>query len=235
MRYLADGTGKRFPGETYTQVFVHGDLARAMAAGLTLLPESYAQGLAKQPDNLWLLTSELAHQWYGVGIASKDWPDLWLSEGVSAFLADAYLGQKFGEERFERQIEQARQSFNQLRAEGHDRPLAETGWTTRQEAGGEIPELKGVCFLYLAYRLMGDSAFWNGLRLYTRDQWGQAAASESFQRAYDAANTGNQSARKSGGAPGRKNDLKKNNPTTLDSLFDLWVYGIPNVKPKKSR
>ena len=60
MNYFADRTGKHYPGETYTQVFVHGNVLRSMAGGLTLLPESYAQGVAKQPDNLWPLASALA-------------------------------------------------------------------------------------------------------------------------------------------------------------------------------
>ena len=227
MHYLAEHAGRHYPGQTYTQVFTHGDVIRSMAAGLTLLPESYAQGLGKQPDNLWLLTSELAHQWYGVGIATKDWSDLWLSEGVSAFLADAFLGQRVGKERYEREIEHSRQIYNQLRAEGKDRPLSDTGWTTRQEADGEIPEHKGAWFLYLLTQLVGDNAFWDGLRVYTSDQWGQSATSQDLQKAFDAVNTASRSAGKKGGAPGRKNS-----PKTLDSLFDLWVYGIPNTKSK---
>jgi|HubBroStandDraft_1064217.scaffolds.fasta_scaffold00359_19 aminopeptidase N len=234
LHYLAERTGKHYPGQTYTQVFTHGEVSRAMAAGLTLLPESYAQGLGKQPDNLWLPTTELAHQWYGVGIATKDWSDLWLSEGVSAFLAAAFLGQRFGKETYEREIQHCRQIYNQLRAEGNDRSLSDTGWTTRQEADGEIPEYKGASFLYLVNLLVGDSAFWNGLRLYTSDQWGRAAASEDLQKAFDAVDPGNGSSAKKGSASMRKKN-PKNTPKPLDNLFDLWVYGIPNTKPKKSR
>jgi len=234
MHYLADRTGKHYPGQTYTQVFAHGDVIRSMAAGLTVLPESYAQGLGKQPDNLWVLTSELAHQWYGVGIATKDWSDLWLSEGVSAFLADAFLGQRFGKEAYQREIEHSRQIYNQLRAEGKDRSLSDTESTTRQEAYGEIPKYKGASFLYLVNLLVGDSAFWNGLQLYTNDQWGQAATSEDLQKAFDAVNTGNGSTKKEGSASRRKKNLK-NTPKPLDNLFDLWVYGIPNVRSTKSR
>ena len=239
MHYLAERTGKHYPGQTYTQVFTHGDVARSMA-GLTLLPESYAQGLVKQPENLGLLTNELAHQWYGVGIATKDWADLWLSEGVSAFLADAFLGQRFGKERYAREIQHSRQIFNQIHAEGKDRPLSNTGWTTRQEADGEIPEHKGAWFLYLVNQLAGDSVFWNGLRLYTSDQWGKAAASEDLQRAFDAAdtgsvNTGSPGTGKKDGASGRRNNRKsgaKNSAKPLDNLFDLWVYGISNTTPR---
>ncbi len=229
MRYLAERTGKPCPGQAYTQVFIHGDMTRSMAGGLTLLPESYAQGLGKQPDDLRLLTDGLAHQWYGAGIAVKDWSDLWLSEGVSAFLADAFLGQRFGKARYDREIQKSRQIFNRLHAEGRDRPLSDTGWTTRQDADGESPEHKGAWFLYLVNQLVGDSAFWDGLRLYTTDQWGRAAASEDLQKAFDAVNTG---AGKKEGAPARKGSRKdsaKSSGTPVDSLFDMWVYGIANT------
>lgn len=225
IHFLAERAGKRYPDQTYTQVFTHGDALSSMAGGLTLLPESYAQGLVKQPDNLWPLTNALAHQWYGVGVAVKDWSDLWLSEGVSALMADAFLG------RYEREIASSRQIFNRLRAEGMDRPLSDTGWTTRQEADGDIPAHKGAWFLYLLNQAVGDSAFWDGLRLYTSGQWGRPAASGDFQRAFDAVNTGDRGAGKKDDPAGRRNK-PKNSPKTLDKLFDQWVYGISDTKSR---
>jgi aminopeptidase N len=239
MHFLAERAGKPFPGQTYTQVFIHGDAIRSMAAGLTLLPESYSQGLDKQPEKLRVMTKQLARQWYGIEIAVNDWSDLWLSDGVSAFLADAFLGEKFGKEAYEREIQRSEQIFNRLRAEGRDRPLSDTGWTTREEAGGDIAEYKGVAFLFLVSQTMGDSAFRDGLRLYTSDEWGKAASSADLQRALDALNTGNAATgagqkKKSGNKSGNKS---RTSAKALDSLFDLWVYGIPSAdtKSKKSR
>jgi hypothetical protein len=229
MKYLAERSGKSYPGRAYTQVFVHGDALHSMAAGLTFLPEAYAQALAaKQPGALVGLTSELAHQWYGIGIASKDWSGLWLSEGVSAFLADTFLGQRLGNESYEKQIEHSRQIYNELRAEDKDRPLSDADWPAPQDPGGEIPAQKGVCFLYLVHGLVGDAAFWEALRLYTAAQWGHPATGEDFQNAFKAINTGESSPGKKTGAGRRKQSEKKNSPKTLDNLFDLWVYGIPD-------
>jgi aminopeptidase N len=230
LRFLSERSGKGYPSLSYTQVFIHGEAIRSMAAGLTLLPESYAQDLGKQPDSLWLLTTELAHQWYGVAIATKDWSDLWLSEGISAFLADAFLGERFGKERYEREIEHSRQIYNRIRAEGKDRSLSDSSWTTFDEADGEIPAHKGACFLYLVHELVGDSGFWAGLRSYTTELWGRAATSEDFQKAFGATSGGPNTGKK-GGVSLRKNGKNdKNGKTgakTLDNLFDLWVYGIP--------
>jgi aminopeptidase N len=235
LRYLAERTGKKYPSQSYTQVFTHGDATHSMA-GLTLLPEAYAQELAKQPDHLFPLANALAHQWYGVAIATKDWSDLWLSEGVSAFLADGFLGRKFGKERYQREIQHSREIHNQLRAEGKDRSLSDTDWNTRKEADGDIPEHKGAWFLYLVNEMVGETTFWDGLRLYTSNEWGQAATSEDLQRAFDAANTGVHSAEKKSGAEEHKKVSKKgdkNAPKTVDNLFDLWVFGVPNTTKSK--
>jgi aminopeptidase N len=230
MRFLGERSGKHYPGQSYTQVFAHGDVTHAMAAGLTLLPERIAQGLGKQPDNLWLLTSQMAHQWYGLGIASQDWSDLWLSEGVSAYLADAFVGQRLGKDSYEREIAHSRQIYNLLHTQGKDRPLSYTDWMTRQDAEGEIVTHKGAVFLDLVHELVGDSAFWEELRLYTSERWGQAAASEDFQKAFAAISGGNSHTGKKKGAEAAKNSAK-----TLDNLFSLWVYGISSGTVKKKK
>jgi len=234
LRYLAERTGKPYPGKMYTQVFVHGDATRAMAGGLALLPESYAHKPPAQPDDLWLLTDELAQQWYGIGIVPKDWSDLWLSDGISAFLADTYLEKRLGKDAYEHEIQRSRQIYNQLRAEGADRPLSGAEWTTRKEADGEIPKFKGASFLYLLHLLVGDDAFWNGLRLYTSNEWGQAATSEDLQKAFDAVAPADRGTEPKRGAARRKKNSKVM-ATPLDKLFDLWVYGIPEPATKKSR
>jgi hypothetical protein len=60
--------------------------------------------------------------------------------------------------------------------------------------------------------------------------WGQSAASEDFQKAFDAANTGSRTTAKKAES-GRK-DNPKNSPKTLDNLFDLWVYGVSNTNSR---
>ena len=103
MRFFAERSGKPYPGDTYTQIFTHGTVEQE-AVGLTLLPESYSKGMAQHPDDLWLLAHELAHQWYGIAIPAKDWSDFWLSEGMATFLADAFLEQRFGKARYDKEI-----------------------------------------------------------------------------------------------------------------------------------
>lgn len=228
LHYLAERTGKSYPGPIYTQVFVHGDAIRSLAGGLVFLPESCAQGVAKDADKTWLLARALAGQWYGVGIVPKDWSDVWLSEGISAFLADTFLGRRLGDQAEQAQIEHSRQIYNRLRTEGKDRPLSSAEWTTAEDAGGDISLHKGALFLQLVHEIVGDAAFWERLQMYTSSQWGQAAASEDFQNAY--AGVAAQTAGKRGAKRAGKNEVKN-----LNDLFNAWVYGIPTGTPKGKR
>lgn len=202
LRFLAERSGKPYPGESYTQVFTRGDIMQEAAGGLTLLPESYAEGLEKKPDDLWLLAHEAAHQWYGIGIPCRDWSDFWLSEGMATFLADAFLEQEYGKKRYEQEIAHSLAIYDELRKAGKDRPLSFHDWDTPQQAGGPLPYHKGACFLALLRKQMGEAAFWSGIQAYTSANWGKPVTSDDFQRAMEAA------AKRS-----------------LAVLFDRWVYG----------
>jgi aminopeptidase N len=228
LRYLTELTGKTLPGPTYTQVFVHGDALRSLAGGLAFLPDWCAQGVGKDADKTWLLARALAGQWYGVGIVPKDWSDVWLSEGISAFLSDTFLGQRFGEQAEQAQLERSQQIYNRLRTEGKDRTLSDSEWTDAQDADGDIPLHKGVLFLRLVHQMIGDTAFWERLGMYTGSQWGKAPASEDFQNAY--AGVAVQPNGKRGAKRAGKNEIK-----SLNDLFNVWVYGIPTGTPKGKR
>ena len=186
LRFLAERSGKPYPGDTYTQVFTHGTVEQE-AVGMTLLPEAYAVTLAAHPEDLWLLAHELAHQWYGIQILSKDWSDFWLSEGLSTFLADAFLERRFGKARYDREIADAKQTYDTLRTQGRDRPLYFTDWQTPQQAGGSLPYYKGAWVLAELRRQLTDEVFWRGLRAYTMAHWGNPVTSDDLQAAMQSA------------------------------------------------
>lgn len=200
LRFLTKTSGMSYRGATYTTVFVTGRPEQELA-GFTLLPESYAAGLAKNPEDLWLLAHEFAHQWYGIGIACADWSDFWLNEGIATFLANAFLERRFGRERYEVEIERAHAIYEDLKKAGKDRPLSFHDWTLPSQASGRLVYNKGAWVLHLLRSELGEETFWNGLRIYTKSNWGKAVVSRDLQLAMEsAAHRG------------------------LDAFFKTWVY-----------
>jgi aminopeptidase N len=182
MKFLTERSGKPYPLDTYTQVFTHGTVEQE-AVGMTLLPEKYAAELVKQPEHLNLLAHEFAHQWYGVQIVAKDWSDFWLSEGMATFLADAFLEQRFGKARYDREITDSKQTYENLRSQGRDRPLFFTDWQTPQQAGGPLPYQKGAFVLSELRRVLTDNLFWRALQAYTGAHWGGQVTSDDLEAA----------------------------------------------------
>jgi aminopeptidase N len=206
LEFFAASTGRAYPRDCYTQVFASGQTGQE-AVGLTLLPESYAKNLAAKPQDLWLLAHELAHQWFGIGIPVRSWSDFWLSEGLATYLADTFLERQYGPQRYQTEIARSQSIYQDLKSKGKDRPLSFHDWTTPDQAGGSLPYHKGAAFLALLRTALGDTLFWNNLKAYTRDNWGNRVTSEDFQKSME------------------KGLLKKAKQREVSKLFDVWVFG----------
>lgn len=213
MQFFADRIGVPYPLDAYTQVFVPGAV-EAEAVGLSMLPVSYGEKLAKQPDDLWLLADALAHQWYGVGVICADWSDLWLSEGISTFMADAFIEKRFGKPRYEHEIDRSRGVFESLQGDGKDRPLSWGDWQTSQQAAGDLPYHKGAVVMDLLRRELTDEVFWRGLHRYTSEYWGKPVTSDHLEQAM-------------GAASGKAKSLTK--------FFERWITGCCANLPAKKK
>ena len=227
MKYLADRTGKPLTSASPTMLFVHGEVNRSFAGGLLLLPESIADHLDKR-ENAWLITDDLAQQWFGIAIGVKAASDLWLSEGIPAFLADGFVGQRFGAQAFELNMESTRQVYFRFRSQGRDRALAEPALGTERNRGqkDEIAEYKGAWFLYLLDQLIGENVFWDNFRQFATDDWGQLATNQDLQNAFEGLSLSGSNAAKK---------REKKTPKTVDDLFETWVYGVPGDQPKSKK
>lgn len=201
LEFFAARAGVRYPGRSYSQTLVRGEPKQELG-DFTILPEAYGDRALADPEDAWLIAHELAHQWWGIGVACQDWSDFWLNEGVATFMADAFLGQEYGQARYDREIAASRKVFEKLKAAGEDRPLSYHDWTTARQAGGSIPYDKGAWALHLLRERIGDDAFWRGLQAYTRQHWGGTVTSPDLQRAMEQAS-------------GQE----------LDAFFEEWVYG----------
>jgi len=120
---------------------------------------------------------------------------------MATFMADVFLGQQYGRSRYEQEIEAARKTYDGLMASGKDRPLCYTDWKSERDAGGDLPYFKGAWVLHLLKQQLGEEVFWNGLKEYTRRNWGKTVTSRDLQFSMEKAAGHN-----------------------LADFFDRWVY-----------
>ena len=186
LQFFSGKAGVLYPSKTYSQILITGNPEQELG-DFTLLPEKYGDTLLSHPDEEWLLAHELAHQWWGIGLACRDWADFWLNEGVATFMADVFLGDLYGPARYKHEIELAQQSYDGLKRAGKDHALCYRERNFEKEVGGRLPYNKGAVVLDLLRQQLGDEVFWKGFKTYTRENWGKTVTSENLQSAMEAA------------------------------------------------
>ncbi|HKR59971.1 MAG TPA: M1 family metallopeptidase [Pyrinomonadaceae bacterium] len=185
--YFEDRAGINYADRTYTQVLAAGGVEQEMNS-FTALKESYGKQLLENEQDLWLAAHEFAHQWWGNMVTCRDWNHFWLNEGIATFMAAAYLEHRFGHAAYLRQIETYKTSYEKVRSAGKDKSLVFPDWLSPTREDRTLVYDKGAYVLHLLREEMGERAFWNGLRQFTRLHFGKSVVTSDFVAAMEQAN-----------------------------------------------
>ena len=124
---------------------------------------------------------EIAHQWFGNAVTESDWDEVWLSEGFATYFTLLYIEHAYGRDEFLNGLEASRQrviEFDQQRPDYrvvHDNLADMTQVTT-----GQIYQ-KGSWILHMLRGMIGDAAFWAGIRSYYRAHQDGHATTADFR------------------------------------------------------
>lgn len=199
-RFFAHAAGVPFPHAVYTQ-FVSRESEAQEGAGFAILGDDVMRAVLADPHEDWASAHEMAHSYWGNLLTPKDWSHFWLSEGLTTFMVAAWKQQRWGEADYQREIALATQRWQRARDAGWDRALAFAGPYPDLRTRRAIQYSKGMLFFVELRRVLGEDAFWRGIRLYTQAHAGGVVESIDMQHAMEQAS-------------GRD----------LGALFREWVY-----------
>jgi hypothetical protein len=155
------------------------------------------------------LAHELAHQWWGQAVGWKNYHEQWLSEGFAQYFAALYAQKSRGDKVFSDMLRQ----FRRWSLADSDQGPVHLGYRlghirNEPRVYRAVVYNKGAAVLHMLRRLIGDEAFYAGLRAFYDDRKFQKAGTDDVQRAFEA-----------------QTGLK------LDRFFERWIYGadIPRV------
>jgi aminopeptidase N len=129
---------------------------------------------------------ETAHQWFGDAVTERDWPDVWLSEGFATYFDGVIEAALDGDSTLAKHMRANAEEYFQ--SDVTDRPIVDS-----VNAADPIKLLnansypKGAWVLHMLRGLIGDRAFFAGLRTYYRAYRDSTATSEDFQRVMEGA------------------------------------------------
>jgi aminopeptidase N len=156
------------------------------------------------------IAHELAHQWWGQAVGWKNYHEQWLSEGFAQYLAALYAERERGADTFTSVLRQMRRTAIDASPQG---PVY-LGYRLGHLKGDSrvfraLVYNKGAMVLHMLRRLVGDEAFFSGLREFYAKWRYKKAGTDDLRLAME-------------NATGRP----------LDRFFNRWIYssGIPTLR-----
>jgi hypothetical protein len=153
---------------------------------------------------------ELAHQWFGQAVGWKNYHEQWLSEGFAQYFAALFARERRGEDAFRDVLRQ----FRRWALEASDQGPVYLGYRLGHIKNDSrvfraLVYNKGAAVLHMLRRMVGDEAFFSGLRQFYADNRFKKAGTDDLRKAMEAAS-------------GRD----------LNRFFERWIYdnAIPRLR-----
>jgi aminopeptidase N len=131
-----------------------------------------------------LIAHETAHQWFGDAVTEREWGHLWLSEGFATYFATLWTRASHGDSAWHAELAGIRR---QVLADSvvRLRPVLDTAQTEYLALLNANSYQKGGYVLAMLNRMLGDSAFFAGLRAYYAEHRDGNALSDDLRRALE--------------------------------------------------
>ncbi|HEY0458331.1 MAG TPA: M1 family metallopeptidase [Pyrinomonadaceae bacterium] len=147
-----------------------------------------------------VVAHEIAHQWFGDSVTEATWADLWLSEGFATYFAGVFVEKNEGKAAFRAYMREKAGSYLQYE-KIRKTPIFDTETEKLFDLLTPNNYEKGGWVLHMLRGILGDRAFFEGLKDYYLKHQDSTATTEDLRAALE-------------GASGK--DLK--------NFFDRWIY-----------
>lgn len=142
-------------------------------------------------DNEGLIAHEIAHQWFGDSVTEADWHHVWLSEGFATYLSWIFDEFTYGKESLLQDLKAGRQRVLNFYKRRPTSPIVDSTITDLNRLLNANTYPKGAWVLHMLRGVIGDDAFWKGIRDYYRQYRDKNALTEDFQRVMEGASSQN--------------------------------------------
>ena len=184
-------TGRRYPYAKYSQAcvenFPFGGMENVSATTMTSTMLRDERGW-RDYDPAGLVAHEAAHQWFGDLLTCADWSHIWLNEGFATYFTQLYFEATRDRDTFEIGVRDMQESYTSADVGLTRRP---TVWNVYKDPmdlffGGQTYP-GGGSRLHLLRFVLGDEAFFAGIRAYVAEHAHSSVTTDDFQAAMERA------------------------------------------------
>jgi aminopeptidase N len=204
IRFFEEYFGINYPYEKYSQVtvqdFVYGGMENSSCTTLTLdtLHDEKAH-LDFTSD--YLISHELAHQWFGDLVTCNDWQHIWLNEGFATYCEALYWEASKGKDEFQYYMLQTADDYLEEARTRYTRPVVTKVYKHPDDLFDRHTYEKGGCVLHMIRHIVGDKYFRRSLRTYLQRFANSNAETDDLRKVFEL-ETGK----------------------SLQQFFDQWIF-----------
>lgn len=210
--FFEEYLGTKYPFEKYAQVcvqdFVYGGMENSSCTTLTV-DTLHDKKAHTDFTSDYLVSHELAHQWFGDLVTCRDWQHIWLNEGFATYCEALYWEVSRGKDEFHYYVLQTADDYLEEAASRYMRPIVTKTYKHPDELFDRHTYEKAGTVLHMLRHHVGDAHFRRALKTYLQRFGGGAAETDDLRRIMEL-ETGK----------------------SLQQFFDQWLYreGHPELK-----
>jgi aminopeptidase N len=146
----------------------------------------YSESLVKQiPPFEYLVPHEIAHQWFGNSVSESDWDHLWLSEGFATYFDALFYEHLQGAGSLKQRMAVCAKALDDY-APARIVPIIDPSEKDPLKKLNSLNYEKGAWVLHMLRGMLGDDAFFKGIRRYYQLYAGGNALSDDFRKTMEA-------------------------------------------------
>jgi aminopeptidase N len=169
VRFFEEYLGTNYPYEKYSQVtvqdFVYGGMENSSCTTLTL-DTLHDEKAHIDFTSDYLISHELAHQWFGDLVTCSDWQHIWLNEGFATYCEALYWEASRGKDEFQYFVLQIADDYLEEAKTRYTRPIVTKVYKHPDDLFDRHTYEKGGCVLHMMRYLVGDKYFRRSLKTY---------------------------------------------------------------------
>ena len=135
-----------------------------------------------------VIAHEISHQWFGNSVTESDWDHVWLSEGFATYFTHLFIEHAYGRDEMLAGLLKDRDDVREFdKKEPAYRVIHDNLSDMSQVLSSAGTYKKGGWTLHMLRGILGDAAFWAGIRDYYRRYRDSNATTADFCRAMEQA------------------------------------------------
>ena len=204
VRFFSEKTGVKYPYVKYAQTMAEGFSGGMENISATTMTPTMIHDEREllDFDSESLQSHELAHQWFGDYVTTREWAHIWLNESFATYFEALWMEHSKGHDYFlYNDVRSNQQAYLNTWNQGNRRPIVTRYYTNADALFDTYAYPRGGAVLHMLRKHLGDELFFKALNHYLVTNANKPVQTEQLRIAIEEA-TGQ----------------------SMDWFFDQWLY-----------